>query len=74
MFQLLTVENNLGRSFAWFLYSKCRLLNMYLSFLAPNEKMQQVIKKTIEEAKALISRVSFLKWHVLCGTFLMGAM
>ena len=29
-------------------------------FLAPNEKMKQVIKKTIEEAKAIISKVSFL--------------
>ncbi|NXW05574.1 CF298 protein, partial [Fregetta grallaria] len=56
MFHLLTVENNPDKSFAWFLYSKCRLLNMHLFFLAPNEKMQQVIKKTIEEAKALISR------------------
>lgn len=35
-----------------------------LFLLAPNEKMQQVIKKTIEEAKALISKVSFLKWCV----------
>lgn len=34
---------------------------MCLLLLAPNEKMQQVIKKTIEEAKALISKVSFLK-------------
>lgn len=61
MFHLLTVENNLVTSFAWFLYSKCRVLTKWLLFLAPNEKMQQVIKKTIEEAKALISKVSFLK-------------
>lgn len=61
VFHLLTVENKLVILFAWFLYSKCSVLTKCLLFLAPNEKMQQVIKKTIEEAKALISKVSFLK-------------
>lgn len=32
----------------------------FFIFIAPNEKMKQVIKKTIEEAKAIISKVSFL--------------
>lgn len=29
-------------------------------FIAPNEKMKQVLKKTVEEAKAIISKVSSL--------------
>lgn len=32
----------------------------FFIFIAPNEKMKQVLKKTIEEAKAIISKVSFL--------------
>ena len=36
------------------------LLFSFFISLAPNEKMKQVIKKTIEEAKAIISKVSFL--------------
>lgn len=34
------------------------------TFIAPNEKMKQVLKKTIEEAKAIISKVSFLNGAV----------
>ena len=32
----------------------------FFIFIAPNEKMKQVLKKTIEEAKAIISKVSSL--------------
>lgn len=32
----------------------------FFIFIAPNEKMKQVLKKTVEEAKAIVSKVSFL--------------
>lgn len=31
----------------------------FFIFVAPNEKMKQVLKKTVEEAKAMVSKVSF---------------
>lgn len=31
----------------------------YFIFIAPNEKMKEVLKKTVEEAKAIVSKVSF---------------
>lgn len=42
----------------------------FFIFIAPNEKMKQVLKKTIEEAKAIISKVSFLNEAFLSFPFL----